>query len=525
MRHAVVALSFALSASACATGGVGPARTYVRQNVENVRLKTIDVVVVASEIQAAGPQLNVPTFDPPTRDAILGIATEDDTTRNALIQTLRTKLRSQGFAVRFVHVGASEAPAAEAPEEPGSARTSTVALPPTDTSTAIGPGAPRVTPAPPAPPPAPTNDDRPLPPGTTLATVFAESEADGVLVVRVVPVDAFYVLKQNNEQSDQLLDPTAGQARIVPGDTPVPRSGRLMFGQAFLFDRETGLRLWTKNLPDYPDSGTLAASSPFLEYGFVTPDGEGEKTPAVKADLASEAFVTKIFGDFPLAREGSDAGRAMLAEIDPEAEAQQQAFLDEGWVGLGVDLGWTAESAGADISLNGDVVDQLGTGALAPSGVFRAVPRLNVVSPGGFSFTVAVPIGFGPGSFGRTYHQDNPMPTLMDDTDRGTRATISGPTTVGVEVGAGYLLSLTPTISLLPGLSLFGDAWFLDTSPAVEDDVHLRFGVLGRVDAIVRPSATGSLFLRVGGDFRLGVDVAGPAVVGGGLTAGVGLFL
>ncbi len=532
MRRPVVALAALLLSSACAsTSGVGSGRVFKRDKVETVKLERLDVVVTVADVQTSGPQLNVASFDVPQVDAPLMPASEDARTRDELVKALRERLKKRGFDARFIYAGArrTAAPVEIAPTAP------------TETSTvSVDPGGARITGTsstaealnPPAAPPASTTqppDARPdlvLEPGTTLGAAFQASDADALLVVRVVPVDAFYVFQ--SAQDATVLD--LGQdIRAITDDTPTPRSGRLMFGQAFLYDTETRLRLWSKNLPEFPESNRITPNAAFLDYGFVTELGQPELPVERRAEIAATRFVQTMFADFLDPSAGSEAGRAMLAAVDPTMEAARQAFLDEGWLGLGVDVGWTGETAGANVVfLPSDTIPgrtiELGTGALAPSGVFRVTPRMDIVSPGGFTFEVAVPLGFGPGSFARTYHFDNPDAGLSD-TDRGTRATISGPTTGGLEVAAGYVLPLSPTFDLLPTIGVFGEAWFLDTSAAIEDDVHLRLGAQARLDAIIHPSPSSRFFVRTGGGVRIGVDTAGPAVFGASLNLGVGLFL
>lgn len=523
MRHAVIALFLT---SACAsTSGVGSGRVFVRDQVESVKLKRLDVVVTVADVQTSGPQMNVAAFDVPQPDAPLMPAAEDPQTRDELVKALRERLRQRGFEVRFIYAGATEPP--EAPVAP---------MPPIDTSTTtVAPGGafrigtstatPQGTAPTAAQPPAPR--DLVLESGTTLAAAFQASDADALLVVRAVPVDAFYLFESAQDAST-VVD-LGQELRTVTDAVPRPRSGRLMFGQAFLFDRETQLRLWSKNLPEFPESNRLTPDARILDYGFVTPENEREQPPARRAALAATRFVQAMFADFLAPSDGTDAGRAMLAAVDPEQEAARQAFLDEGWLGLGVDFAWTGETAGTKVvflpsdTVPGRVIE-LGTGAIAPMGVFRVTPRLDVVSPGGFTFEIGIPLGFGPGTFGRTYHFDNPDAGLAD-TDRGARATISGPTIGGLEVAVGYVIPMNPTFDLLPTIGAFGEAWFLDTSIAIEDDVHYRLGANARLDAIVHPSRDSPLFVRAGGGVRIGLDSAGPAVFGATLNLGVGLFL
>ncbi|MEQ9504468.1 MAG: hypothetical protein RIT81_46855 [Deltaproteobacteria bacterium] len=516
-----------LLVSACAsTSGVGSGRVFVRNQADAVKLKKIDVVVTVAAVQTSGPQLNVATFDVPQMEAPLLPSAEDPATRDELVKTLRQALEQRGFDARFIFAGADEEPPGAAVKVMPPIDTSTVTVSPVGTSTLAEPGAPDLTPNPPREP-EPSRRDLTLEAGTTLAAVFQATDADGLLVVRVVPVDAFYMFQTIEE--NQIVDLSTTITPITD-DAPTPRSGRLMFGQVFLYDHETRLRLWSKNLPEFPESSRLTTDAAFLDYGLLTELGQPELPPARRAEVAATNFVRTMFSDFLEPTDGSQAGRDMLAAVDPEIEAARQAFLDEGWIGLGIDFGWTGETSGSKVVFEDDNdpnlarTIELGTGAIAPSGVFRLTPRMDIVSPGGFSFEIGVPLGFGPGSFARTYHFDNPDAGLAD-TDRGARATISGPTVAGLEIGAGYVLPLNATLDLFPTIGLFGEGWFLDTSPVIDSNVHVRLGAKANFDAIIHPSPSSALFVRAGGGVRVGVDTAGPVIFGATLNVGVGMFL
>ena len=46
--------------------------------------------------------------------------------------------------------------------------------------------------------------------------------------------------------------------------------------------------------------------------------------------------------------------------------------------------------------------------SLAPAGIVRFVPRALYLAPGGFALSVALPFGYAPSSFQRSYERDNP---------------------------------------------------------------------------------------------------------------------
>lgn len=514
---------------AACTGTTGALqRDYVRPILSDLTVQTLDVVVeVAGPPVASPPSLNVPSFQPPEWSSVLRSAKSEPATREALVQALSKRLRGLGYTkVRFLHAGGDATPA------PAAAPVVTPA-PPVETSTAPTPsGASSVTVAPPppaaVPPPSPGLEQAPLAQGVTLREVLDSSQADAVLVVRAVPVDAFYLFEATGETS--VLDPGAGG--LAASQAPVEdritlRSGRLLVGQAFLFDRETGLRLWTRQLPDYPEEGKLRPDSKLLEYGFVTPEGSPELMPADKADKAAAAFSTAMFSTLPRAHTGSDDARAQLAALDAGAEQSKQTFLDESHFILQLDASWAAESAGLGLAIDDEPLEGLGTGAIAPSGLFRVTPRLGYQSPGGFVLTLGVPIGIAPNDFARTYHRDDLNPNDADRGNSGAAVSVGTTNTFGFEVGAGWAFLLSPQLQVRPEIGGLLDVWSLDAGPAavVETSRIYRFGVFGGGDLVYRFSEESSWFTRAGTRARVGGASAGGAFFGIDVNLGVGIFL
>lgn len=510
-RWTVLALGVSLAACAGKTGGASE-RSYVRPQLPEVPLRRLDVVVVAANPIASPPHLDVAAFPPPKGGDPLRAAREDPDTVQALVVALRSRLKKAGFEVRFFHSLAASQAAAPPPE--------VAALPPASTSTAPV-ELPTVTVAPSAVRAA----ELPLDDEASLDSLRADSDADGLLVVRVVPVDAFYLFESQSQS--QVVDPSAGMRQPLPDDSAELRSGRLLVGQAFLFDAKTGLRLWSRQLPDVPEDGRLRTDSRLLAYGVVRRPREPELMPRDKAKKASSAFVRAMLAGFPSPQDGSAGGRAALDAVDAELDLAREAFLDDTHVALELGLGWGGERAGATVLLDGNEVGSLDTGALAPNGLLRASPRLSYLAPGGFVGSLGLSFGLAPGGFSRSYHRDNPRPDLADPDHRSARVSIDGARTLGAEVTAGYAFLLSPTLFLVPSAGAFGDVWMLDARPgtAIPDGDHYRFGVLGRVDLLLRPSERGPFFTRTGASARFGHDTAGPSAFGFELSASVGLFL
>jgi hypothetical protein len=476
----------------CASVGGVTERSYVRGELDDLELKSLDVVIVAKGPPLAAPEfLEIVPFEAPDRTTALGAEADDPTMREALAVALAKDLTARGFAVHFA--GAAEAPPVAS---------STVASSTVGAAFAL---------------PGEAHLASHLAPGSTLEDLRLSSTADGILVVRAVMVDFFH-----------LHEPAKTLPRL-PGDTGVPRqqpgrvyrvSGRLLIGQAFLFDRKTGVRLWSRQLPDFPEGGKILEKHPILGYGFVQQD-RAAISDEQKAELAAPPFVASMLGEFPRAHDGKAEARAALDAVDVEAELREEQFFDDSKFMLELEASYAGERSGSDLVLDGEALPSVGTGAVSPNGIARGGFRVGYLAPSALVFSVAGQFGFASSSFARSYHRDSEVGTL----DRNASVTIDGTKTFGAELGVGYLILLSESLMLLPGGDVFLDAWAVDAAPSnvVEKRTHLRIGI--GLDLDLLWSLTPWFFARLGVGGRGGFDTGGPGLVGGSLSLGAGVFL
>lgn len=502
-------LALLLSLAAGCASGPRPAsiseRSFARPEADRVRLQTLDVVVVsAGPPRIAGERFEVRGFDPPQLDQPLIAGAEDAATRDALLHALAKRLRASGYRVQLRAAGSAEAPAE---------------VPPAVTSTLAGSSTAAVAAAPTPGEPRSREPVSVLTAEQTLRDVLESSRADGVLVVRVVPVDELTI----DEGTGTRFEDTPLGREQVRDYKPVRKEGRVLVGQAFLFDRSSGLRLWSRQAPSFPDDGRLTPRHPFLSFGFLAEGAApGDKE---RAERAAERFTAAMLTGFPAAKAGDPEARLALDALDPERERRVQAFLDVShWV-FGLDAGYGFEQAKLDVSLDAQVIDELDAGAILPSGLLRLRPRVEYLSTGAFIFGIAVPISYAPSSFGRTYHRDNPAPDLMDPSDRTTHVSVGGVTSYGLELLAGRFISAGDKLAIVPHAGAFAEFWRIEREPAssVSSGQHLRIG--GQLGGELWLRSSSAPFGRIGLDGRVGLDLEGGVFVGLGLTLGVGLLL
>lgn len=504
--QAVLWMALALG---CAGGGAANvSRTYERPELRQLRLQDLDVVVVAAPVATSGPVLSVPTFAAPALAEPVRIDSVDQGTEQALRGALASWLGAAGFRPKFL--GAP--PALVAPLAPASTSTTVV-----QTSSVV-----RAMPAP-APEPAPTSGPEPM---ATLDAILGASTADAVLVVRVVPVDAFYVFGTGGSKATA-VDLSDGTVSRIQAEKPELRSGRLLVGQAFLFDRVSKLRLWSRQLPEFPNAGRLADDDPFLRYGVVTdPARSPELSPSERAQKAASNFTKAMFASFPPANASEQpAARAQVNAIDLAADVTREETLDDRETGVELHLGYGGESIGTAVTLDGVALPDLSTGAIAPSGVLRLGLGARHRAPGGFTVSGVAFFGRAPGEFARAYYQDGPNPT--GTSNRTAIVSLERVQLYGAEARGGYSLLLTDALTLVPSAGLYFEAWSLKVTPTVvvPDDLHLRLGVVIGADLLYRLGQDSGWYLRGGPLLRVGLDFAGPAYVGGGLDVGVGVRL
>lgn len=499
MRRCIGALALVVGYG-CATAAGVAERSFERSEAQRVELRRLDVVVVsAGPPRIAEERFTVRGFDPPEADAPLMVGPEDPATRDALVQSVRDELARRGFTVRMFHSAAGE---------PGGARSATVAG--ARTATASEARTSSATHA---------EADVALEAATTLASLLSSSQADALLVVRAVPVDEFTL----DYGKGVYVQNTALGRQKVRDYQPVRRRGRLLVGQAFLFDRRTGLRLWTRQAPDYPDEGRLEPGHAFLRSGVVLAEGQVLEGAALAA-AATQQFVPRILDGLPSPKAGDPEARAALDAMDPGAETARQSFLDVGHVVVDLSAGYALETLSMELSFHEQALDALGPGALAPGGLLRLTPRLGYLGAGGTLFSLGVPVTYASAGFGRTYFQENPSPTAGDPDARAVHVVADGILSGGIELQIGTLIHLSGDLSLVPRGGLFGDVWSIDAGPdeTVPKGARVRAGGLLGADVWMRGER---LFGRLGLDGRLGADFEGTAAAGLSLSLGFGLLL
>lgn len=459
-RIALLFVCIALLGGCASSATQVDARTYVRPEATQIRLKTLDVaVVVAGPPRVAEEKFAIASFPPPELDAPIARGQLDQTTMQAVATTLEHQLDNDGFALNFdVDVN------------------------------------------------------------MTLKALLAGSTADGVLIVRAVPVDRFIV---DVGQGSKTIETALGRERIRDF-RPQPREGRLLVGQAFLYDRATGLRLWSKQAPDYPEGGRLTPTHPFLQYGYVGTSSSSTQL----AHAAADGFVRKMFEGFPSANAGDPAARAKLNALDIDEERRAQSFRDETHVAVEVGASWGLEPSRVEGQLFETSFD-ISNGAITPVGIPRVAPRVSILTTSGWAWTFVLPLGMASSGFGRTYHVDNPAPDLREDRDQTARVKVNKTTMLGVEAHLGPTVRLSDLMVVVPRGGLFVDVWSIDATPGsvIRGRTRVRLGAALGSDLMFLPASDGWFFGRVGADARIGADTGGPFILGFALSGGVGILL
>lgn len=466
------------------------AREYRRAEADSVRLKKLEVVVVvAGPPRVVEDRLDVQGFPPPELDAPLSVGAHEADTERALVAWLKDRLRAQGFEAT---IHAKNQPTLEA-----AVVTSSLSAPP------------------PAPPPAPSLPE-------SLRSIFAESSADAVLVLRAVPVDAFVI----DVGTGTRLEETPLGRQQVRDYRPEKHEGRLLVGQAFLFDRASKLRLWSRQAPDFPEEGRLTPEHPFLRFGFVA-SSTLTAPPSTKerAIRGAERFGAAILEGLPAAGEGSSEARAALDALDATAEAKRDAFFDQGHFAIDVAFAYGAETSQLELNLDQKPLETLGAGAFTPSGLIRGIPRVSYIDSSGLAISVSLPIGVAPSGFGRTYFRDNENANLGDPLDRAIRTKITSSLLLGPELSLGALLHLTDSVFLLPRGGAFFEVWNVSATPkeVYPNLSRSRLGATVGADLWLRASET--LYFRGAADLRVGADFDGPFLFGMRLSVGIGILL
>lgn len=474
VRLPSLVLLAALGTTGCAgaRSGQATAREFARREVQSVPLQTLDVFVVSRSPVQVDRSLDVDAFPPPEPDQVLvPDADTDAEQRTALEERVLAWTRERGFEARLLRSEKAQ---------------------------------------------------------PTLQDLLAASEADGVLVVRVVPVDRFGVFDSGSGQEVIVLEPEAQPVIRKEVDVSV-RQGRLLVGQAFLFEPRSQIRLWSRQIPDFPDEGRLVPQHPFFAYGFVLKPGAPVPDPESTAQEAAQRFVPAMLGPLPPPHGGD---RSVLADIDVQAERTRNDFFDRNHFALEFGAGWGLESISTASQTNQDQVgfDQgviiplpdLGTGALAPAGTARLVePRFTWFTPSAWSFGLRLGYGTVPVDFARSAVVAARSP---DDTfEQLAELAVSGGARYGAALLSGRAIWLSERFLFHPELGVFIDVLELDTTVrTVPDDVHVRGGLEAGASIMIR--ITPVLFVRPRVSGRLGLDAAGSPFAGIGLSGSVGLL-
>jgi hypothetical protein len=468
----IIASLLGLSACAGSTAGSATSRAFERPELERLPLQTLSVWVVSKPpVENEGSLDDVDAFGPPGLDETLSPKRVDPLMQRALLDRIEAWGRAQGFEVK----------------------------------------------------PARAPTARP-----TLRELLGAAETDAVLIVRVVPVDRFTVFEKAGEQ--QIID-TGDPATqmLTTAEAAEDRLGRLLVGQAFLYEPTSRVRLWSRQIPDFPTAGRLTPDDPFLAYGYVAEDVDEVTDLAEKAERAADAFVPAMLDTFPGPESGDPEVRAALRSASFQRQARMQRFLDQNHVALEISAGWEMPSIRSRARTLQDVgqlepveiaLPELGTGELAPVGSFELRPKAIWIRPGGLSFSAGFELGFIPNDFQRTVFVENVDD--VGDFDQAVELSVSGGTTVGGSLAGGWLVPLSPALFLHPEVGTFVDVYLFDASPTVPDATHVTWGGQGELSVWLRPSATGALYLRAGAGGRVGADFGGDVLASFVASVGVG---
>lgn len=451
-----IPLASAALLGACATPVAR--RSYERKDLAQIPLQRLDLAVVVTPAQEAGEELDVSPFRTLVPSSLVIEKPADPAETQVLAAELGAALAGQGFEL----------------------------------SRRLTPGAGLA-------------DD------TTLEELVRTSTADAVLVVRAVPIDRFSMV-----EADRELTPVNLGIGVMRQDIVHEHKGRLYLGQLFLYLAGRGLRLLSRQAPDFPDGGRLTYGHPFLEYGLVLKDEVEGLSPEL-IELAAERYAIRLLAGLPEPRAGASGELARLT-ADADDDGPLQAFLDEVHWGLELGFQHRIETVEAPLRLGDRPVAALEGGDFAPSGIFQLLPRITYWSPGGVIFGLGVPLGFATQDLKRTLLLDNPEggDALIQ------RLEVNGLKLVGVVLDASLEVPLSrhrPTLFLLPRAFLATEVWSLETH---EGSLRTRSSVGLGADFLYRP-AEGPVFVRAGLEARLGLDFAQGAVLAGfASTLGVG---
>jgi len=337
-------------------------------------------------------------------------------------------------------------------------------------------------------------------------------------VVQAIPVDEFFV---DVGQGVTFVEGAIGRERVQEF-VPELREGRLFVAQAFLFDRRTGLRLWSRQAPDYPGDRRLPPDQAFLKGGWVVPPGAPAPTEAERAIRGATAQVPVLLGTFPAAPQvGEESAVAALEVVDRAKDARVTGFFDRGHFMVDASVGWLGGTHEAELRLFDRPPTLLNTGALSPMGGVRGALRIGYVGSSEWFFGGSFQLAHARSGFDRVY---------VDTTKRfpgipgagAARVRVDALDSFGGALEFGPVFFLSEQLQLVPRGSVWAEAVSLSGQPLDRIVAASRgeFGLGLGVELWLRLGEI--LFTRGSMEFRGGVDTTGRFVSQGLFLIGFG---
>lgn len=466
-RFPILALGLFLS-TACAGSSAHKSRDYERENLSALPLQAVTLVVEAKpgfrKLQDDLPSDAL--FDPPAAEDPVQIPDGDPAMRKALEDTLTETLQALGYTVE---IGAHQ-------------------------------------------------------PGKTLED-WVKSSQNPVLVVRALPVHqlkrfTLHITTEDWVQSDGV---NLRHQEYWNYLDPEVLHGRLLLGQAFLWAPQSGLRLWSRQLPEWPTHNRIITKSPIQDYGLLKPRSEA-LPPDVDREAASR-FSKLMLATFPAS---NDVPSSAWARVNPsEAEAQNALndFLDEPryLVSLGATAGWTQLVAVPDLI----GAKPLHASDLMPNGSYGLQFKFAMLRRGLNPF-VELNYQWIPVELDQILYKPNPQPTASDPHDHAVRIRLKGARQVGG--AAGYRLShVLGTHLLLTGdLGVFFSFTDFDSEGLVQPSSLQTLGLSAGLGLQYIPNMRRPVFIYGEAAARAGFHLSAPAGsrqsfgLGGALHLGLG---
>ena len=358
----------------------------------------------------------------------------------------------------------------------------------------------------------------------TLVQQFAKSTSDAVLVIQAQVIDEFTI---DQGVGSTMVETPQGRERLVDF-RPERNTGRILFAQSFLFDRETGIRLWSRRAPDYPSTNRLTERHAFLRYGVVSKSNDTKNL----ARESAQAFTNAFFATFPKTEKFDDGeARAKLKTVDRRLIEARLNLADRRPLALHLDVGWTRMSFALPATLFDDTaLPTIDPNSLTPNGILTARANLTLFGDERLMWNLAVPIyaDLNPG-FTRSYYQDEPLD------DRGLNAR---PRLInlqyesmfgwGLEASSGLRFLLSHSFMVSTMLGVFYDSVSIDVSPPeLKVPSHIsRFGLVGGGEiTYFGPSGPENGFFTATMRVKTGFDSEGYWILDPIFTLGAGILL